>query len=84
MVAFSDEKVEGGRLQGKVAEAVRKERERPLTAEERSSAVRDLEKLRARDAKLAGEVMGLLEPLLRDEVEGYPELRPLQCEQLIS
>ncbi|KAJ2929636.1 hypothetical protein H1R20_g7433, partial [Candolleomyces eurysporus] len=73
MVAFSDEKVEGGQLQGKVAEAIIKERERPLTAEERSCALRDLEKLEARDAEAAGEIMVLLEPLLGDEV-GYPEL----------
>ncbi|RXW13094.1 hypothetical protein EST38_g12762 [Candolleomyces aberdarensis] len=78
MVAFSDEKAQGSRLQSKVAEALTKERERPLTPEERSSAVKDLEKLEARNAKLAGEVKALLEPLLRDEVEGYPELRPLE------
>ncbi|KAJ2928183.1 hypothetical protein H1R20_g8901, partial [Candolleomyces eurysporus] len=78
MVAFSDEKAEGSRLQRKVAEALVKARERPLTPEERSSAMRDLEKLEARDAKLAGEVMALLEPLLRDGVGGYPELRPLE------
>ncbi|KAJ2928197.1 hypothetical protein H1R20_g8903, partial [Candolleomyces eurysporus] len=78
MVAFSDEKAEGSRLPRKVAEALIKERERPLTPEERSSAARDLEKLEERDAKLAREVMALLEPLSRDGVEGYPELRPLE------
>ncbi|WYZ40034.1 hypothetical protein EsH8_IV_000375 [Colletotrichum jinshuiense] len=77
MVAFSDERVEQGRLQGKVAEAMSRERERPLTTDERSFAVRDLKKLAARDAKLAEEVMVLLEPLLGNEVKGYPELRPL-------
>ncbi|KAF5334440.1 hypothetical protein D9611_014490 [Ephemerocybe angulata] len=76
MVAYSDEKVEGGRLQLKVAEAVNRERERPLTAEERELALKDLEKLDVRDAKLAEEVRGLLQPLLRDEVQGYSELSP--------
>jgi hypothetical protein len=74
MVAFSDEKVEGNRSRGKATEALIKERERPLTAEERSYALRDLEKLEGQDAEAAGEIMALLEPLLRDEVEGYPEL----------
>ncbi|GKT46740.1 TPR repeat protein oca3 [Colletotrichum spaethianum] len=77
MVAFADERGEDGKLQGKVAEGVRKERERPLTEEERSVAVRDLERLAARDANLAQQVTVLLEPLLKEEDHSYPELRPL-------
>ncbi|EXF82186.1 zeta toxin [Colletotrichum fioriniae PJ7] len=83
LVAFADEKTTtttttGGRLQGKVAEAVERERRRPLTKEERAVVVRDLEKLTARDARLGEQVMGLLEPLLVDENDkAYPELRPL-------
>jgi hypothetical protein len=67
MVAFSDVKVEGGRLQGKAA----KVRERPLTMEEKAFVLRDLKKLEAQDVEVAREIMVLLEPLLRDEVEGY-------------
>jgi hypothetical protein len=74
MVAFLDEKVEGNRSRGKATEALIKERERQLTAEERSYGLRDLEKLEGQDAEAAGEIMGLLEPLLKDEVEAYPEL----------
>ncbi|KAJ0309066.1 hypothetical protein COL5a_001186 [Colletotrichum fioriniae] len=78
LVAFADEKTTGGRLQAKVAEAVERERRRPLTKEERAVVVRDLEKLTARDARLGEQVMGLLEPLLVDEDDkAYPELRPL-------
>ncbi|EFQ25059.1 zeta toxin [Colletotrichum graminicola] len=77
MVAFSDEKAEDGKLQGKVAEGVRRERDRPLTEEERGVAVRDLEKLAARDTSLAAQIMELLEPLLRDDDHTYPGLRPL-------
>ncbi|KAF6806585.1 zeta toxin family protein [Colletotrichum sojae] len=77
MVAFSDERGAEGRLRGELAQVLRKERERPLTAEEREIAARDLEKLTARDAKMAGEVKDLLEPLLRDQEEGFPELYPL-------
>jgi hypothetical protein len=79
MVAFSEERVSGGSSQGKVAEALLKERERPLTTEEREFAVRDLEKLEARDANLAAEIKALFEPLFRDQrVDGYPELRLAQ------
>jgi hypothetical protein len=74
MLAFLDEKVEGGMLQGKAAEALIKERERPLTVEEKAFVLEDLKKLEAQDAEAAGEIMVLLKPLLRDEVEGYPEL----------
>ncbi|KAK1502236.1 zeta toxin [Colletotrichum tamarilloi] len=81
LVAFADEKTSttaGGRLRGKVAEAVERERRRPLTGEERAVVVRDLETLTARDARSGEQVMGLLEPLLVDEEdEAYPELRPL-------
>ncbi|KAK1728024.1 hypothetical protein CaCOL14_010022 [Colletotrichum acutatum] len=80
LVAFADEKATtmGGRLQGKVAEAVERERRRPLTKEERAVVVRDLEKLTARDARSGEQVMGLLEPLLVDEDDkAYPALRPL-------
>ncbi|KAK1487550.1 zeta toxin [Colletotrichum cuscutae] len=81
LVAFADEKTSttaGGRLRGEVAEAVERERRRPLTGEERAVAVRDLETLTARDARSGEQVMGLLEPLLVDEEdEAYPELRPL-------
>ncbi|WQF75455.1 Putative Zeta toxin domain, P-loop containing nucleoside triphosphate hydrolase [Colletotrichum destructivum] len=77
MVAFADERGRDGKLQGTVAEAVRIERDRPLTKEERESALADLEKLAARDAKLAEQVMGLLEPLLVEEDQTYPVLRPL-------
>ncbi|KAF4824922.1 hypothetical protein CGCSCA5_v000886 [Colletotrichum siamense] len=78
LVACSDDKTKTGKLSGKVAEALRRERERPLTAEERKVAVADLEKLEARDGKLAVEVKGLFEPLLRSEEQGYPELLPLE------
>ncbi|OHW91247.1 zeta toxin family protein [Colletotrichum incanum] len=77
MVAFADERAEDGKLQGKVAEEVRRERERPLTEEERGFAAKDLERLAARDANLAEQVMGLLEPLLKEEDHAHPELRPL-------
>ncbi|KXH28301.1 zeta toxin [Colletotrichum nymphaeae SA-01] len=80
LVAFADEKTTtttGGRLQGKVTEAVESERRRPLTKDERAVVVRDLEKLTARNARLAEQVMGLLEPLLMDEDKAFPELRPL-------
>ncbi|GKT95609.1 zeta toxin family protein [Colletotrichum tofieldiae] len=77
MVAFADEKAEDGKLQGKVAEEVRRERKRPLTKEERGFAAKDIERLAARDANLAEQVTGLLEPLLREEGHAYPELRPL-------
>ncbi|KAF4491429.1 hypothetical protein CGGC5_v001589 [Colletotrichum fructicola Nara gc5] len=60
LVACSDDNNETGKLSGKVAEALRRERERPLTAEERKVAVADLEKLEARDGKLAVEVKGLV------------------------
>ncbi|KAF3805317.1 hypothetical protein GCG54_00006260 [Colletotrichum gloeosporioides] len=78
MVAFSDDKTETGKLSGKVAEALRRERERHPTAEEKKIAVADLEKLEARDGKSAVEVKGLFEPLLRAEEQGYPELLPLE------
>ncbi|OHE94588.1 zeta toxin [Colletotrichum orchidophilum] len=79
LVAFADEKTgtTASRLQGKVAEAVERERRRPLTNDERAVVVRDLEKLTARDARLAEQVMGLLEPLLGEQDKTYPELRPL-------
>ncbi|KAL2878260.1 hypothetical protein SGCOL_006512 [Colletotrichum sp. CLE4] len=85
LVAFADEKTTttttttggGSSLQGRVAEAVERERRRPLTKDERAVVVRDLEKLTARDARVAEQVMGLLEPLLVDEDKTYPELRPL-------
>ncbi|KAI8209876.1 hypothetical protein K4K54_006205 [Colletotrichum sp. SAR 10_86] len=60
LVACSDDKTETSKLSGKVAEALRRERERPLTPEERKVAVADLEKLEARDGKLAVEVKGLV------------------------
>ncbi|KAK1722102.1 zeta toxin-domain-containing protein [Colletotrichum lupini] len=81
LVAFADEKTSataGGRLRGEVAEAVERERRRPLTGAERAVVVRDLETLTARDARSGEQVMGMLEPLLVDEEDGaYPELRPL-------
>ncbi|KAL0931054.1 zeta toxin family protein [Colletotrichum truncatum] len=78
MVAFSDEKAKFGGLSGKVAEALSRERERPLPADERRVVMLDLEKLETRDAKLAEEVKSLLEGLLRDEAHEYSELRPLE------
>ncbi|KAJ2917915.1 hypothetical protein MD484_g2494, partial [Candolleomyces efflorescens] len=78
MVAFSDEKIQGGKLKGKSAEALTKERNRPLPVEERNVALRDLEELEAHDAGRAEEILKLLEPLLKNETEGYPELHFVQ------
>ncbi|KAJ2917908.1 hypothetical protein MD484_g2493, partial [Candolleomyces efflorescens] len=79
MVTFEDEKhVLGGRLTGKVAEALRRERERPLTLGEKEAAMRDLGKLEARDTDLAEEIKALLRPLLEDQVDDYPTVYPAQ------
>ncbi|TDZ61669.1 hypothetical protein CTRI78_v004258 [Colletotrichum trifolii] len=78
LVAFASEGVEGTSSSGGVSAALRRERERPLTAEERDVASHDLQKLQARDAPLAEEIKKMLEPLLIEEEQSSSRLRPLE------
>lgn len=78
MIAFSDNRGEGSQLRGKVSEALRRERERPLTSEESHVAEADLKKLEARDNRLAGELNAMFELLRRGEEQGYPKLLPME------
>ncbi|KAH7349980.1 zeta toxin-domain-containing protein [Plectosphaerella cucumerina] len=81
LVAFSDERAgEGEMLRGLVAEAIARERERPLTEVEAQIARDDLARLEAADAEKAAEVRGMLDLLLPSALEGieYPVLKPLE------
>ena len=80
LVAFGAERVHG-KLDGSVAEAVERERRRPLGEEERRSAEEDLRFLEGVEAAAAdlAEVKGLLEPVLvADGSEDFPALLPLK------
>ncbi|KAH7326402.1 zeta toxin family protein [Stachybotrys elegans] len=83
LVAFSQEKSDGsGRLSG-IADAVRQERERPLTPFEAELATADMEKLSAvSEASILLEpVKKLMEPLVGPDVEAkrssFSALKPL-------
>ncbi|KAF9877370.1 zeta toxin [Colletotrichum karsti] len=77
MVTFSDERGEGGKLLGKVAEALLTERRRPLTTEEKGVAEADLKNMECRDKNLAEEIKNMIMPLMKREEQGYPELLPM-------
>ncbi|KAH6694125.1 zeta toxin family protein [Plectosphaerella plurivora] len=81
LVAFSDERAGDGEvLGGLVAEAITRERERPLTEVEARIARDDLSRLEAVDADKAAEVRDMIDSLLPSAPEGveYPPLRPLE------
>ncbi|SPO03002.1 uncharacterized protein DNG_05683 [Cephalotrichum gorgonifer] len=81
LVVFGSESV-GGRLSGSVADAVRVERERPLSGDEVRHVEEDLRRLEGVEEAAAGfeEVKLLLEPLLKGSsgrAVDFPPLRPL-------
>ncbi|KAM0284841.1 hypothetical protein ACHAQH_001762 [Verticillium albo-atrum] len=80
LVAFSDVKGRpDGKLRGLVAAAIVRERERPLTDVEKTTAAEDLSKLEKKDVALADELRVMLEPLLAEaRALDLPTLLPLE------
>lgn len=81
LVAFSDQRAgQGETLKAQVAEAIARERERPLTEVERQIAREDLTRLAARDTVKAEEMKAMLDPFLSadTDVGGYQDLKPLE------
>ena len=68
LVAHGEARGPDGKLKGGLAAAVARERERPLTEEERQGALHDVQLLQAYDevSSQLAEVRVLLDPLLRD------------------
>lgn len=82
LVAYLDGRAgEGEMLKGMVAEAIMRERERPLTDVENRTAQEDLASLVVAAADKVAEVKGMLDLLLPSAPEGgtqYPPLQPLE------
>lgn len=89
LVAYSEEKGADKKMakEGGIANAVRKERKRPLTKEEMKTALDDIQKLTTHEdiAEQLQQIRDLLQPLIAEDAntrenahEGFPELQALE------
>ncbi|OAQ68090.1 zeta toxin family protein [Pochonia chlamydosporia 170] len=80
-VAYGDVKGQDGKMvDGGVEGALRKERERPLTAQEMKTALDDVQKMSTHEdaAEQVEQVRGMLRPLIQgDNQDGWAELKPV-------
>lgn len=83
LVVYEEEKGSDGKMRGGIADAVRRERDRPLTEDEARIAMEDVRKLSemAQASEQLAVVRELLQPLIGQEAEKrraqYPPMRPL-------
>lgn len=85
LVVYGEEKGTDGKVKGGVADALRKERTRPLTQQEMKLALDDIQKLSTNDEakEQVEQVRLLLQPLLGDKGQAstessFPQLTPLE------
>ncbi|KAK5989178.1 hypothetical protein PT974_10678 [Cladobotryum mycophilum] len=89
LVAYSEEKGSDGKWKGGIADAIQRERERPLTNEEMKLALDDIQKVSTHEdaTDQVGQVRTLLQPLINQSSERhdeFPELRPLEFGSLTT